>query len=141
DTAFTVQLLRGLLLAVGMLVAAGPIGRLYGKPELTPVLLTTSILFVLTGLQSPGLFMVQRHMWLRARAVYDVGCTLFQIVFVIALALVMPSVWALAWGLVGSTVFSTAMTYAFGRRYWPSLAWDRSAAREILHFGKWIFLS
>lgn len=141
DTAFTVQLLRGLLLAVGMLVAAGPIGRLYGKPELTPVLLTTSILFVLTGLQSPGLFMAQRRMWLRARAIYDVGCTLFQFVFVITLALVMPSVWALAWGLVGSTLFATGMTYAFGRKYWPSLAWDRSSAREILHFGKWIFLS
>jgi O-antigen/teichoic acid export membrane protein len=141
DTAFTVQLLRGLLLAVVMLAAAGPIGAIYGKPELTPVLLTISILFVFTGLQSPGLFMAQRHMWLRARAAYDVGCTVFQALFTIALALVMPSVWALGWGLVGGTLFSTAITYAFGRKYWPSLAWDRSAAHEILHFGKWIFLS
>ena len=141
DTAWTLQLSRGLLLAAATVAAAVPIGAIYGKPELTPILLAVSPVFLFTGLQSPGLFLIQRYMRLRARAVYDLTCTTFQCVLTIALAVVMPSVWALVWGLVAGTLFSTVMTYILGRGHWPALAWDKSAAREIIHFGKWIFLS
>lgn len=141
DTAWTLQLLRGLLLAGVTVAAAVPIGSIYGHPELTPILLAVSPVFIFTGLQSPGLFLMQRHIWLRARAAFDLGTVAFQCLFTIVLAAVMSSVWALVWGLVVSTLFSTAMTYVVVRGHRPSFAWDKSAAYEILHFGKWIFLS
>jgi O-antigen/teichoic acid export membrane protein len=141
DTAWTLQLLRGVLLTAVTVAVAVPIGSIYGHPELTPILLAISPVFIFTGLQSPGLFLMQRHIWLRARAAYDLGSVAFQCGFTILLAAVMPSVWALVWGLVVSTLFSTAMTYAVVRKHRPSLAWNKSAVREILHFGKWIFLS
>jgi O-antigen/teichoic acid export membrane protein len=141
DTAWTLQLLRGLLLTAATVAAAIPIGAIYGKPELTPILLAVSPVFLFTGLQSPGFFLMQRYMRLRARAVYDLSSTTFQCVFTIVLAAVMPSVWALVWGLVAGTLFSTVMTYVLGRGHWPAFAWDTSAAHEIVHFGKWIFLS
>jgi O-antigen/teichoic acid export membrane protein len=141
DTAWTLQLMRGLLLAAITVAAAVPLGAIYGRPELVPILLAVSPVFLFTGLQSPGLFLVQRHMRLRARAAYDLGCTVFQCAFTIALAWVMPTVWALVWGLVVSTFFSMVMSYLVGTRRLPSFAWDRRALGEILHFGKWIFLS
>jgi O-antigen/teichoic acid export membrane protein len=141
NTAWTLQLLRGVLLTALTVAAAVPIGSIYNQPELTPILLAISPVFLFTGLQAPGLFLMQRHMRLRARAAYDLACVGFQCAFTIALAAVMPSVWALVWGLVVSTLFSMVMTYAIGGGHRPSLVWDKSAAREIFHFGKWIFLS
>jgi len=141
DTAWTLQLARGVLLAAITVALAVPLGAIYDQPNLVPILLVISPVFLFTGLQSPGLFLVQRHMRLRARAGYDIGCTVFQCAFTIALAWIMPSVWALVWGLVVSTFFSMVMSYLVGTRQLPSFAWDRRALMEILHFGKWIFLS
>ncbi len=141
NTAWTLQVLRGVLLAALTIAAAVPIGSIYGQPELTPILLAVSLVFIFTGLQSPSLFLMQRHIWLRVRAVYELTCMVFQCLFTIALAAVMPSVWALVWGLLGSTLLATIMSYVIVGRYRPSLCWDNSAACEIFRFGKWIFLS
>jgi len=140
DTAWTLQLARGALLTVVMLALAHPLAGIYGR-ELEPVLFTVSSIFLLTGLQSPALFMMQRNVELRQRAIYDVTGTIVQCTLSIALCYVMPSVWALVLGLLISTAFSSAFSFAFGARRLPRLVLHRDHVREIVHFGKWIFLA
>lgn len=140
DTAWTLQLIRGLLLTAILLILAEPVAQLY-DPALEPILMVTSGIFVVTALHSPALYLMQRNMELRQRAVYDVACTLVQCSLTIALAYYIPSVWALVWGLMLSAMFSTALSYAFGARRLPRLALHRDCALEIIHFGKWIFFA
>lgn len=140
-TAWTLQLLRGLLLTVVAIAAAFPVAELYEEPQLAPILIAVSPVFLFTGLLSPSLFLMQRHIKLRERATYDILCSVFQCILTIALAAAMQSVWALVWGLVISTAFSTALTYAIGERFRPRLCWNKAHFREIVGFGKWIFLS
>lgn len=141
DTAWTLQLVRGVLLAFALIAAAGPIASLYGQPELAPLLMMASALFVFTGLQSTAIFLIQRHMRLRASAALEVGNALFQALLTILLAYLMPTIWALAWGMVGGSAFACLMTYVVGKGHLPKLTWDKPAAAEILNFGKWIFFS
>lgn len=140
NVAWTLQVGRGALLTLVMLILAGPISGLYGH-ELKPILLVVSSLFLLTGLQSPALFLMQRNMQLRQRAAYDVMCTIVQCAMTIALAYFMASVWALVWGLILSTGFSTALSYALGERHLPRFALHTAHLWDILHFGKWVFLA
>lgn len=141
DVAWTLQFVRGLMLAGLMIVAAYPIAELYGRPELGPLILAVAPIFILTGLQSPALFLIQRRMQLGRRAAYDIINTFVGIALTIALASAMPTVWALVIGLLVSTAFSTALTYVVGDRRLPRLAWAPEFVREIVSFGKWIFLS
>lgn len=141
DTAWTLQVVRGVLLALVMVVAAGPIANFYEQPELKLLLMAASLMFVFTGLQSTALFLMQRQVRLRATATYEFVNAMFQAAFTIGLAVLMPTVWALAWGMIGGCAFSCLMSYVIGRGHLPRFAWDKSAASEILHFGKWIFLS
>ncbi len=140
DTAWTLQLGRGALLTLVMLALAHPISGIYG-PEFEPILLTVSVIFLITGVQSPGLFLMQRNMELKAKAALDVFVTLFQCGFTIALAYFMPTVWALVWGLLVSTAFGSVLSYVIGPRHVPRLKLHREHALEIVHFGKWIFFS
>lgn len=141
NVAWTLQVVRGALLSVIMLAAALPVSTLYGRPELLPIIIAVSPIFLLSGLQSPSLFSIQRHMKLPLRAAYDLICIVFQCAFSIALAYIMPSVWALVWSLVVSVAFSTFMSFVISRHHWPRFAWNRVHVGEILNFGKWIFLS
>ena len=140
DTAWTLQLARGALLTVVMLALAHPLASVYGQ-ELEPILFTVSGIFLITGLQSPALFMMQRNVQLRRKAALDVTCTVFQCALTIALAYVIPSVWALVWGLLFSTMFASALSYTVGEKRIPRLVLHRDHVREIVHFGKWIFLA
>lgn len=141
DVAWTLQVLRGVLLAVVALAAAYPVAQIYDRPELTPLIVAMSPVFILTGLQSPGLFLAQRRMQLGRRAIYDIANTVLNSAFAIGLSIFIPSVWALVIALVLGTAAQAAMTYvAFDRRL-PRFRLDKSHAREIIGFGKWIFLS
>lgn len=141
DTAWTLQLIRGALLTLIMIAAAGPIADIYGQPELQPLLMLASAMFLFTGLQSTAMFLIQRHMRLHASAALEIGNALFQSALTILLAVLMPTVWALAWGMVGGSAFACVMTYVIGKGHIPKLTWDKAAVSEIFNFGKWIFFS
>ena len=140
DTAFTIQLLRGAVLTLVMVALAYPLALLYGS-EFEEILLTVSVIFLITGLQSPALFLMQRNMQLRPRAALEVIVTVFQCSTTIGLAFFFPTVWALVWGLLLSTAFGTALSYFVGDRRIPRLRLHRDHLREIVHFGKWIFFA
>lgn len=141
DTAWTVQLVRGALLALLALIAAWPVAQIYGNPQLAPVLCIIGATFLLTGLNSPDLFLMQRDMRVVQRGIYDLGSTITVSLITILLAALWRDLWALVWGLVLGAACATLLTYAFAPPRVPRLTWRREYVAEIFHFGKWIFLS
>ncbi|MHA6723782.1 oligosaccharide flippase family protein [Sphingomonas sp. RS2018] len=141
DTAFTIQFIRGLVLMLLGFASAMPLTHAYGDPQLATIIFVVSPAFLLVGLQSPDLFVMQRNMLVAQRGIYDLACGIGHMVFAIGLALLWRDVWALVWSLVIGTVFSTAMTYAFTPFRMPRLVWEKRFVSEIFHFGKWVFLS
>jgi O-antigen/teichoic acid export membrane protein len=141
DTAWTLQLVRGLALTVVALVAAEPLAAAFGNPEFARVAQVFCVVFLLTGAQSPTIFVMQRDLRVGQRGIYDMAVAVGQSAIIIALALWLGNLWALVWGVVLGTVLSTALTFAFPPYRLPRLALHREHMWEILHFGKWVFLS
>lgn len=141
DTAFTVQLARGAVLMIVALIAAWPIAYGYGNPELAKIIAVTSLTFLLTGLQSPDLFLMQRDMRVAHRGIFDMVNVVATSAITIGLAWWWGSVWALVWGLVLSLLFWAISTFAFAPLRFPRLTWHPEYWHEIFHFGKWVFLS
>lgn len=141
DSAWTLQLVRGVALTIIALLAAQPIATAYGNPEVGSIIALVSVMFLFTGLQSPDIFLMQRDMRLRDRGIYDVGSIIIYAAITIPLAWWWADVWALVWGLVLSGFGCLLLTYAFAPLRIPKLRWDSAFTAEIFHFGKWIFLS
>ncbi|WP_373488551.1 oligosaccharide flippase family protein [Blastomonas sp.] len=141
DVAWTLQVLRGVLLTAFALLAAAPIAALYGQPDLMPLILAMSPMFIFTGLQSAGLFVSQRRMQLQRRAIYDITSTVVGSALAIGLALVIKSAWALVIALVVGTIISTILSFVIFERRLPRFRWEAAHVREIISFGKWIFFS
>lgn len=141
NTAWTIQILRGLLLFVVAIAVTVPIAHGYDNPELLLLLPAAAPIFILTGLTSPARFLLQKQLNVRKLALFDLGSSLFGTVAQIGLAFYMPTIWALIWGLLIST--GVPAIASFFLIDWRShrLRWDKAAVRAILHFGKWIFLS
>jgi O-antigen/teichoic acid export membrane protein len=141
NTAWSLQVLRGVAIWVISLAAAHPIALFYGQPELAWLIPVVGLASVLQGFNSTHIFGEQRQMELRRIALLDLGSQFVATTAMVLWALVHPTVWALAvGGLVGSglkMLGSHIMLPGASNR----LRWEPDAARSLIRFGRWIFVS
>lgn len=139
DTAWTLQIGRGIVLCLAGLALAGPIAGLYGEAQLEPLLHVASVQALLSGFNSTAVFTLRRHVRVGPLVLLDLGGQLVNTAVMVGWALVSPTVWALIGGGVANTLFRLALSHRLPVPYRNRLAWDREAVAGILHFGKWIF--
>ncbi len=140
DTAWTVQIARGVLLFALGVAAAVPVSRVYVAPELAGMLVLASIAFLVRGFSSTSLPRMQRNLSVRAFESVQLAGQLVSAGTILVWLLIEPSVWALVVGGVAGAATRMILSHVLAPRR-DHMGWDRSSAREILHFGKWILLS
>ncbi len=156
-TAWTLQVLRGLLLWLCSGLIAWPLASFYGEPALLWLVPTVGATAFLGGLDSTAMFTLSRRL-LRGRLVFlDVGsyvvCQGFVLVWVwwlaphgrLGAATTPPAVHsqltALAVGSVLSGIFETVVSYLIMPGFRHRFCLDREARSHLLHFGGWVFVS
>jgi O-antigen/teichoic acid export membrane protein len=82
-----------------------------------------------------------RRMDMRALSVLEIGSQLAAIVLMVGWAWLSPTAWALVAGAVVGSLVKLAASHLFLRGGHDRLRWERSCARELVSYGKWIFVS
>ncbi len=151
-TAWTVQLLRSVLLcAVVLLIALGlrlsaaagyfQFGTVYADVRLPPMMAVFALCAVLQGLESMKLASAQRVLAVAYLARLEIISQVLGTLVTLGLALSTRSVWSLLAGTLVATAAKTALSHAYLPGQTSRPCWDRSSAHEIVGFGKWIFVS
>jgi O-antigen/teichoic acid export membrane protein len=141
NTAWTINVVRGGLLWVLSCSLAWPLAQFYAAPELARLLPVAAFSLLIAGFNPTRIDTAQRHLVLGRVTLLDLCGQLTGIAAMIVLAYAMQSVWAL---VIGAIIGALAK---LGLMWWclPGPAnhfcWDKRAARALIHFGKWIFLS
>ncbi len=151
-TAWSVQLLRGGLLAVIVLGIALALhlaaqagvfaaGTVYADARLPPMVAFFALCALLQGMESMKLASAQRELHAGQLARLELASQLGAMVVTLALTWATRSVWALLVGTLVGAALRTALSHLVlpGKAARP--CWDRDCARELIGFGKWIFLS
>ena len=141
NTAWTMQIVRGLLLFCVALAASAPLASAYDDPRLSALVSVAAIVFVVSGFTSTNRFLLQKRMEVRRSTTFNVSFALLGAIVHIVFALYSPTIWALLWGLIVSTLLTTIGTYFLIPENRHRLQWDREAFDQIFSFGKWIFFS
>ena len=141
DTAWTIQVGRGLIVWVGISALAPLVARFYSEPLLTSLLPVALLSLVIGSLGSMKLALLYRRLEFGRRVAIDLVAQGTTIAITIGLAWVYHSVWSLVIGGLVNQATRTVLSHIWipGRR--DRLGWDRGAARELLSFGKWVFAS
>ena len=141
NTAWTVQMLRGLLLWLVCWLGASSAAAFYDEPQLSVLIPVAGVSLMLAGLASPTLALVQRQLKVRSWVLIDVGAQLAAAVAMIGTALVMPSVWALVVGAIAAAATKTVISHALKTEHRPRLGWDQAAFTALATFGAWIIVN
>jgi O-antigen/teichoic acid export membrane protein len=137
DTAYTLQILRGLLLAVLALPLAPLAAMYYGRPQLQNVILALSAVFIISGFSNINTVLLQKKLDFRRLAFLELTVAFASTVAVCVLAWILRSVWALVIGQILTSLLRVLLTYVIvpGR---PTMRFDRQIARELFGYGRFI---
>ncbi len=138
NTAWTMQLLRGLLLFALCLAIAGPVATFYDIPVLA--IQISAVAFLFAGVGSLSLSLAVKNMDLVRRNIFDAVVDFACLVVLIALAYWSPTIWSvIVGGVIGSVIRCVASFWLPSPRH--RLLLIRDYALEIVSYGKWIFIS
>lgn len=152
NTAWVMQIIRGVVLwilasIVGMIVllanfaGAVPKDTTYADPRLSYVIFALSFTALISGFQSTKLLEANRTLSLGFVTRMGIVVQVIGLLCTLAWVLIDRSIWA----LVAGNIFGALLMALFTHIWLPGIRnrweWDRSAFREIIQFGKWIFLS
>lgn len=138
NAAWWLGMARAFLVYATIFVTAPWIAHFYGNLELTGLLRVALLSTVLDGMLSPRSKLAQKEMSFGRWAIISNGGGICGVAITIALSFVLRDVWALAIGYCSENAFRCLFSYIVYPSL-PSLNWDRSAFKDLLHFSKGMF--
>lgn len=141
DTAWTVQIVRGFLLFLAACALGWPMARFYGVPELAQILPVAGSSLFLSGFTPTRAETLARHLRLGRLVAIDLSVQVAGILVMVGVAMATGSIWALVVAMPGQGLARVVMVHWLVPGAPNRLRWDRSAAAELIGFGKWIFFS
>lgn len=141
NTAWTIQILLGLLIWLGLSALALPIATFYKVPELASMLPVVGIGSIISGFNSTKLYTAQRNLEAKRVTLIELGTYVIGLACTIYLAWLMRSVWSLVWGGLISSALKTITSHWALHGVNNKLTWERDAVGQLIRFGRWIMWS
>lgn len=146
NTAWTLQVIRGIVLTLIAVALAWPMALLYGANdpmayELRWLIPLVALTAAIDGFQSPAVLSAARHLRVAILTRIGVYVQIFNALAILALVWYFRSVFGLALAGLLSSLLHTALTYWLLPGPRPYFVLERHAVRAIVSFGKWVFLS
>lgn len=137
DAAWTVLILRGLLL-FGILYFAAPfVASFFNTPEAKPIIQVIGFSVLLQAFTNIGVIYFQKDLEFNKEFIYQFAGTLADFIVAISAVLILKNVWALVLGLLAGNAVRCIVSYLI-HPYRPRLSRDSAKAKELFGFGKWV---
>ena len=140
-TAWTMQVIRGFVLFLGMCALAYPASLIYDEPLLFPILVLIGSTAIVRGFQSIGMATANRKMALGRLTMIELVSQIIGVTTMVTWAWLNPNVWALVGGGVVASIVRVFLGHKVLKSAGNRFHFERTAVKEIFHFGKWIFLA
>jgi lipopolysaccharide exporter len=137
DTAFTMMLMRGVLLSVLSVAIAPFVAAFYDEPQLTSIVAVAGLSFLLSGCQNMNTVALQKELDNKRLTYLDLAGNVLKFVSAVGLAWWFRSVWSLVYAQIVSAAISSLLSFVMvpGR---PRLCFNRAIARDLYGYGRFI---
>lgn len=140
-TAWTVQVLRGIVLAIIVVLASPYVADFYEEPLLAQLMPVAALGMIIDGLMPARVLTASRHLVLGRLMAIQFGSQIAIVLITIFLAWMLQSVWALVIGNLIGGVLRNLLLRRFLTGISDGFALDRAALRDLIGFGSFILLS
>ncbi len=138
NTAWSLQIIRSIILWAFIVIAAFPVAKLYDIDQLTPILVVSSFTTVFVGLTSVSVPMLEKKMKFIKLNVFTVVTAAFASVVLIVFAYLKPTIWALVFSALVGSAFNMLLSHYLMPELKQRFYIKRYYVSEIMGFEKWI---
>ena len=137
DTAWTLEILKGIALATLMVIGAEPIANFFSEPAVEIVLYYLAVIPLINGFENIGIVDFQKKMEFDKDFKFRFSVRIISTIVTILLALYLRNHWALVYGMMLRAGLSLALSYLMcAYRPWFSLA----QVSRVFGFSKWLLV-
>lgn len=137
DAAWTVLVLRGLLLFAILFFIAPYAAIFFKAPEAKPIIQVIGLSVLLQAFTNIGIIYFQKELEFNKQFLYQLSGTLASFIVAVSAVLILRNVWALIFGLLAGNAVRLIASHLI-HPYRPHLSSDLGKAKELFGFGKWI---
>ncbi|MGD1914037.1 MAG: oligosaccharide flippase family protein [Rivularia sp. (in: cyanobacteria)] len=141
NTAWTLQIIRGFLVCFALLLITVPVARIYDDSRLLWLIPIMGLCSAIDGFNSTAIHTFQRRLDLGKLTRFDLTILILAVLTMITWAYLSPSIWALAIGVVAAALYKVIGSHWLIPGYNNRFAWNQHALREIISFGRLIFVA
>lgn len=140
DTAWTIQVIRGVLICLIVWLMSYPVATFYDEPDLHWLIAFASLSSLIFAFNPTSTMMAVKSLQMKTVSLIEVAGLAISYVIMIPVAFHTQSVWALLIGGTAGGLITTVLNWIILPKRKHRLRLERSAFHELFHFGKWIFL-
>ncbi len=141
NTAWTMQIARGVVLWLAILLLSGPIARFYEAPQLAELLLVSAFVPLMQGFTSTKVATARREIQLERVIALELIGQVLGLMVMIVLSYWLQSVWGLVLGTLVRPAFVAVTSHIALKGVSNRIAFEREALRALAGFGKYIFFA
>lgn len=141
NTAWTMQIIRGIIIWCLCWIISYPTASLYEAPELALLIPLVGVSALARGFYSPAVMTLKRHVKLRRLVLWELIGQVISVIATLILVWYLRSIWAIAFGGIFGSLMTLILSYRLMPNTKPRFKLDPEAMGNIYNFGKWIFVS
>lgn len=138
DTAWTIQLIQGALIAGFLLLLAPWVAPFFSEPRATAVMQVIALRPLIMGLQNIGIVAFRKELDFAKDFRFTLYTKLANFAIVVGAAVWLRDYWALVIGMTSSSLIAVAFSYSM-HPYRPRLSMAKAGA--IWGFSQWLIIS
>jgi O-antigen/teichoic acid export membrane protein len=141
NTAWSVKVIRGVLMWLALWLLAAPLASFYGEPMLARLLPVAGLAAVISGFSSTKIASADRDLEIARTTLIGVGSYAFGLLVMIVWASIDRSIWSLVMGNIVGTAAQAIASHVWLDGIKNRFAWESKSLRSLRTFGQWIFVS
>ena len=138
NTAWTIQLLQGILVACLLVIIAPLAAAYFAEPRATLVIQLLALRALLESTKNIGIVAFRKELNFAKEFRFGIYTKLIQFVIVVSAALLFRNYWALVIGMIASAVIEVSLSYIM-HPYRPWFCFTK--IKEIWSFSQWLLIS
>lgn len=140
DTAWVISIVRGLIIAIMMVLMGFGLSRYFQQPELVMLVALTSAVPVIKGFINPSIVGMRKELRFFRDSVYQLSLVIVECLIAIGLGLWLKSVTAMLWSMIGAAMFEVVISHLLFELK-PRFHYLKSRAQTIFENAKWLSVS
>lgn len=142
NTAWTLQAIRGVIIwLICVVFITVPASHFYDDERLLTLIPISVLYSVFEGFSSTSIHTLHRRMELAKLSIYELATQAAFIATLIGLVYFYPTIWSLAIATAIGGVYQSVSSFWLIPGYTNKFTWEKEAVKEILSFGKWMFVA